>query len=236
MLPVTTKHTSPLLDRLVVVWWVQSGVDAAVVDLETGTRAAVAGIHVLDDAGPVGWRGVDLALCAGRVPGVGCAGRGHEAAGWNARVGGCGCEEFGIGCCHDVGHHCAGGGAGYVDARAVALVFGECVGYHVGDGVAVAAAVVGQGGLGGDVPAGAAVGRRWVDDDEAVLVGEFIVWGLVGVAWSGTLAVVDCDNDWRLGGELRWDVDVHLGLERVSISMNLGVVDDLRWLGWCQSW
>jgi hypothetical protein len=88
----------------------------------------------------------------------------------------------------------------------------EGVSDHVGDRVAVAAAVVGEGLLRRNVPAGAGVGRLRVDDDEAVLLGQLGVRSRLEVRGAGTLAVVDGNDDSGLGGELVGDVDVHLGL------------------------
>lgn len=53
---VISKHTRPLLHRLLVVIWQQRGVCGAVVDLHLGARAVVAGVHVEDDLGPFLWR------------------------------------------------------------------------------------------------------------------------------------------------------------------------------------
>jgi hypothetical protein len=99
---VETENTSPLLDGLSVVVGAKSGVDAAVVDLETGAGSGVAGVHALDDVGPVGGGLVDVSLGAGGVPGVDLAGGGDEAAGGDTGVGGGGSEELGVGGGHDV--------------------------------------------------------------------------------------------------------------------------------------
>lgn len=70
-------------------------------------------------------------------------------------------------------------------------MLGEGVLHHVGDGVGVAAAVVGEGGRGGDVPAPARVGGFRVDYEEAVGVGEARVGraGEVGLGGAGALGV-----------------------------------------------
>jgi len=99
---IVAENTSPLLDTLSVVVGAKSGVNAAVVDLEAGTGTAVAGVHSLDDVGPVGGGLVDVSLGAGGVPGVDGAGGGDEAAGRDAGVGGGGSEEFRVGSGHDV--------------------------------------------------------------------------------------------------------------------------------------
>jgi hypothetical protein len=99
---IVTENTSPFLDRLSVVVRAKSGVDAAVVDLETGTGAAVAGVHALDDVGPVGGGLVDVALSAGGVPGIDLTGGRDEATSGDAGVGGGGSEELGVGSSHNV--------------------------------------------------------------------------------------------------------------------------------------
>lgn len=60
-----TKDSSPLLDGLVVVLDVKGRIGGSVVDLHLGSRSVVAGVHVLDNVGPLGL-GVDgLSLGAG---------------------------------------------------------------------------------------------------------------------------------------------------------------------------
>lgn len=71
----------------------------------------------------------------------------EEAPVGDARVGRPGLEDVRVGAHEDLCHHGAGGGAGDVDAVGVAAVFGHGVGDHVGDGLGVAAAVVGEGYL-----------------------------------------------------------------------------------------
>lgn len=118
------------------------------------------------------------------------------------------------------GHHGAGAASSDEDAAGVSLVLAESVGYHVGDGVAVAAAIVGQGRLGRDVPASALVRGFRVDDDEAVLVGELGVRraGVVGLGGAG--AVVDGNDDGRLRSKLVGNVDIHL---RLSLDVSIGI-------------
>ena len=62
----------------------------------------VAGIHGVRDGGPVGLRGVDVAVGAGAVPGVDLVGGRYEAAGGHTGVDGGGGEKLGVGGGHDV--------------------------------------------------------------------------------------------------------------------------------------
>lgn len=73
---IEAENAGPLLDGFLVVLGAEGGISAAVVDLEARAGAAVAGVHVLDDVGPVLRGGLDLALGAGGVPGVGLVGGG----------------------------------------------------------------------------------------------------------------------------------------------------------------
>jgi hypothetical protein len=109
-------------------------------------------------------------------------------------------------------HHSARAASGDEDLAGVTLVLLESVSDHVGDRVAVAATVVGEGLLRRHIPAGARVGGLRVDDDEAVLLGQFGVRSRLEVRGASTLAVVDGNDDSGLGGKLVRDVDVHLGL------------------------
>ena len=181
---IVTENTSPFLDTLSVVVGAKSGVNAAVVDLETGASTAVAGVHSLDDVGPVGGGLVDVALGAGGVPGVDGAGGGDEAAGGDAGVGGGGSEELRVSSGHDVlghvsflqysrmtclhvieifgiwrthGHHGTRAGAGNKDLAGIAVVLLEGVGDHVGNGIAVTTTIVLQGLLRRDIPASSAL-------------------------------------------------------------------------------
>jgi hypothetical protein len=99
---IITENTSPFLDRLSVVVGAKSGVDAAMVDLETGTGTAVAGVHALDDVGPVrGWL-VNVSLSAGGVPGVDLTGGRDEAASGDAGVGSGCSKKLRVGSSHNV--------------------------------------------------------------------------------------------------------------------------------------
>jgi hypothetical protein len=110
------------------------------------------------------------------------------------------------------GHHSARAASSDEDLAGVTVVLLESVSDHVGDRVAVAATVVGEGLLRRNIPAGAGVGRLRVDDDETVLLGQFGVRSRLVVRGASSLAVVDGNDDSGLGGELVRDVDVHLGL------------------------
>jgi hypothetical protein len=74
---IEAEDAGPLLDGLLVVLRAEGSVGAAVVDLEAGTGAGVAGVHVLDGVGPVLCSGLDLALGAGGVPGCRLVGGGN---------------------------------------------------------------------------------------------------------------------------------------------------------------
>lgn len=99
---IVAENTSPFLDTLSVVVGVKSSVNAAMVNLEAGTGTAVAGVHVLDDVGPVCGGLVDVSLGAGGVPGVDGAGGGDEAAGGDTGVGSSSSKELRVGGGHDV--------------------------------------------------------------------------------------------------------------------------------------
>lgn len=99
---IEAENAGPLLNGLLVVLRTEGGVGAAVVDLEAGAGAGVARVHVLDRLGPVLGGGLDVALGAGGVPAVDLVAGGHEAAGGDAGVGGCGLEHAGVGGGHDV--------------------------------------------------------------------------------------------------------------------------------------
>lgn len=221
---VVPEHANPLLSRLLVVLGEERGVGAAVVDLHLRAGAGVPRVHGLDDVGPLRGRVDGLALRARAVPGVDAARGGDEAAGGDARVGNGGLEELGVGGGEDVlqenffsvtgwgfgvdgtyGHHGAGARARHKHLAGVGAVLADSVGDHVGDRVAVAAAVVRQGRLGADVPAGAAVRAAGVDDDEAVLLGQLRVRRAIVVGLGGAGAVVaDRDNTMLVTGLRRF--------------------------------
>lgn len=76
---------------------------------------------------------------------------------------------------------------------------------------------MGECSLGRDIPASSLVRGLGVDDDEAVLVGELCVGRTSVVGLGGTGAVVDGNDDRRLSSKLVRDVDVHLGLQWMSV-------------------
>lgn len=55
--------------------------------------------------------------------------------------------------------------------------------------------------------------RRWVDDDEALLIGKLGIRRTSVVCLSCTSTVMNGHNDWRLCGQLRGDINVHAGLQ-----------------------
>lgn len=72
------------------------------IDLELGSGAVVARVHVLDDVGPLGL-GVDgLSLGAGRVPCCGLVLLADEATGGNTSIGASCGEDVGVSSKHDV--------------------------------------------------------------------------------------------------------------------------------------
>lgn len=185
---VEAENAGPLLNSLVVVLRGQSRVCRAVVDLETRPGTVVSGVHSVDNAGPVLRRSVDVALRAGRVPSVDSVGL--EAACWDTRVGSRGNEKLWVGSGHDVGHHCTGAGASYENLAGIAVVLIQGVCDHVGDGIALTAAVVGESGLRRDIVAGALVWRLWVDDNEPILISQLSIWRASVVSLSSATAVV----------------------------------------------
>lgn len=145
-----------------------------------------------------------------------------EAAIGDARVGGAGLEDIRVGTGEDIGHHGARAGAGGVHAVRIAAEVGHGVLDHVDDSQAVAAALVGQRGGRGDIPA--AAGRRCigVDHDEPVGVGQCGVLGPAEVGVGGAGAVVDCHDNGRRCGHTRRHVHVHAG-----VSWSIGEGRDL---------
>ena len=111
-----------------------------------------------------------LGACLVRAEGGSC-GRPSEARVGSARVGSAGLEDVGVGTCHDVGHHGAGGGPHDIDAVTVTVVLGQGVVHHADDSEGVAALSVGQARGVLHVPTIGLVGGSRVDEDEAVRVG-----------------------------------------------------------------
>jgi hypothetical protein len=99
---IEAENTSPLLDRLSVVVGAKGGVNATVVDLETGAGTSVTGVHALDDVGPVSSGLVDVSLGAGGVPGVDGTGGGDEAASGDTRVSSGSSKQLRVGSGHDI--------------------------------------------------------------------------------------------------------------------------------------
>lgn len=104
-------------------------------------------------------------------------------------------------------HHGTTAGSRNEDLGSIDLVLGDGPLDHVRDGAAVAAAVVGQGGLAADIPAGSRVGRAGVDDNEAILLCKLGVGAAGVVGLGGTSAVVDSHNNTGLGRKLLGHVD-----------------------------
>lgn len=155
---------------------------------------------------PLGAIIAPVAKGAGVVPSRG------EAAKGNASKGGTGSEHIGVRSKQHLGHHAAGGDTGDEDALGVGVVLVDCPLDHGDDTEGVAAAVVGEGFLGGDIPALVRVclggGGLGVDDDEAMLGGEGGVLGAGEGGGSGAVAPVGVDEDGWVGGEDVGDVDV----------------------------
>ena len=110
------------------------------------------------------------------------------------------------------GHHGTTAGSRNEDLGGIDLVLGDGPLDHVCDGAAVAAAVVGQGSLAADIPAGSGVGRAGVDDNEAVLLCKLGVGAAGVVGLGGTSAVVDSHNNTGLRRKLLGHVDEKSGL------------------------
>ena len=117
-------------------------------DLQPGSGAVEARVHVADLVAPLLGRLDELAVCARVGPSGGILGGGgsgnREAAGGNTGVDGTGLEDVGVSGDEDVGHHGARAGADGEDPVGVSAVLVYGVLDHVGNGLAVAAAVVGE--------------------------------------------------------------------------------------------
>lgn len=81
-------------------------------------------------------------------------------------------------------HHGARAGSSHEDLGGIRIVLTDGPGHHVGDGVAVSSAVMGQSSLRADIPAGPAVGALGVDDNEAILLCQLCI-GRSGVVCLG---------------------------------------------------
>lgn len=169
---VVSQHVRPLLARLIVVLRVESGINSAVVDLHLRPCTCVAGIHSVNDLTPACWSVDSLTLSAGTVPGIDLVGGRDEASCWDAVVDDTRLEDIGVRRGHDVRHHGSRTAAGDEHFARVGIVLGNSPFSHVGDAVAVAAAVVRECGFAGYVPAGTAVRAGGVDYDETISLGE----------------------------------------------------------------
>lgn len=180
-----------------------------------GPLAGVPRVHVQRNTLPRVLRVNALALRTARVPAIGGARveaprrdtAVHRRRGKDIRV----CRG------QHVGHHGAGAAPRHKDPGAVRAVGAEGVVDHVGDGGRVRTAAVRLRRNGRDVPAGAAVGALWVNHNEAVLLGELGIGRRGVVPISCARAVVDSDDDGRvglgsLGREGVWHIDVLLNL------------------------
>jgi hypothetical protein len=184
--------TGPLLELLVEVVPVDEEVGEAVVRLDLRVLARVAGVHGLDLGNPLGLRLDDLAVCAARVRSAGaCAGATRQAACSDARVACRGGEDVGVRGHHDVGHHAAGAGARDEDLARVGAELRRRPLDHL-DQALVVAALVAREALGrvGFPAVVVALGRR-VDGDEALLLRQLAVLGLLGVCLAGAAAQVE---------------------------------------------
>ena len=102
---------------------------------------------------------------------------------------------------------------------------------YIGNGVAVASTVVGEGGIGRNIPAGTVVGRLGIDDNVAICLSQRGILGTSVVGRSRAGAVVNSNDDGGLAGEVVGDIDVHLDARgvgaEVSDLLERGTLDDL---------
>lgn len=182
-----TMNTGPLLDLLSQVGVKYEVVSGAVPGLHLRVRAGPGRVHALDLRHPLLLSLPDVAICASGVRTDGrCARRSGQTTCSHARVGGPSGEQVRVRGCKDVGHHAAGRGSGYEELGRVGAVLLDRILDHVGEALGVAAAFVGERLGGCNVPAVEVLGSAWEDGDEAVLFGQGVVFGLLGV--SGTIA------------------------------------------------
>lgn len=95
-------------------------------------------------------------------------------------AGTCG-EDVGVSCEHYVGHHAAGAGAGGEDFGGVGVVLLESELDHVVEALVVAASVAREALGSVDFPAVAVFLGGGEDGDEALLLGEGIVFSRLGI-------------------------------------------------------
>lgn len=100
-------------------------------------------------------------------------------------------QKVGIRRHHDIGHHATGRGAGDEDFPGIGIVSLDRVLDHVGEALVVAASIAGEALLRVDFPAVEVFGCRGEDGDEAFLVREGVIAGLLGVAGAVAAAAVE---------------------------------------------
>jgi len=127
-----TKQTTPLLQLLAQVRYLDERVSSSVPSRHARVSAAVARVHSLDLSNPFSLRLDNLAICASRVCGAGAGARAtcNTACGDTGVAGSCG-DDVWVGGHHDVGHHASGTAAGDEDLGGVGVVFLDRVLDHV---------------------------------------------------------------------------------------------------------
>jgi hypothetical protein len=166
------QHSRPLLELFVAALRLDQSVGESVSDQESGAFACVAGICVLDKCSPLLGR-VRETLRTGLVAAARAwvAFGSGQAAKCNARVGGAGLENLGVGADHDVGHHSARGAAHDEDLGLVGAVLLDGIVDHADDTGRITARTVGQSGGVVDVPAVAVLGGLGINQDVAKALG-----------------------------------------------------------------
>lgn len=206
-----TVDGGPLLKLLSQVGILDKRVRRAMERLHAGVAPIVAGIHGAHLRGPLLARLHDQPVGTRGIGADGArAGRARETARRDARVARGGGEEVRVRGRQHVGHHAARRAARDEDALGVGAVLADGVADHVGQAGGVAAAVAGQAGGSGDVPAVEVAGGRRVDHDKGALcVGEGDVLCLPAVGCAGAPAAVEGEDDGGGGGEVWGHGDVH---------------------------
>lgn len=221
-------YARPLFDLLRQVRVKHKVVGRAMPGLHPRVGASPRRVHRLDLSHPLLLRLPDVAVGARRVrTDGGRPGRSGQATRGDPGVGRSRSEEVRVRGGEGVGHHSPGRGAGDEDLGRVGAVLLDRVLDHGGENLGVAAALVGEGLGRRDVPAVEVVGGAREDGDEAVLLRQGVVLGLLGVSWSITTAAVELhcspsalfltsrsntyreDDSW-LGCEFGWNIDIHL--------------------------
>ncbi|KAI6768520.1 hypothetical protein HG531_010709 [Fusarium graminearum] len=157
-----------------------------------------------------GLKKAGLALRAGRVPSSGLVSLAHEAASGDTSVDNGSGEDVGL--CFSVthSHHSTGRVTSDKDSLGVTTVVLENMLDHVGNRGAATTTLVGQGHLGGDIPAVTrSVRSLRVDDNEAVLlsIGSPLVALVVSLSSTGT--IVKTDDHSRVRLQVLGDVEEH---------------------------